>query len=169
MADSTDLFLILAQIGVALAGFSGLVVVLRKETGPLSEVHKYRMRVLFGMSFGAVFLSITPDAIENLGVPSREAWRWSAAIFSAYSIIFLLQWQLSSRRIAKTSPEIFSRLVFSALTVGHTIVLLLQLSVVFGFWGDRSVGIFGIGLIWYLIHAAQQFVRMLFVPPRLDT
>ena len=31
---------------------------------------------------------------------------------------------------------------------------------------SRAPGVYSLGLIWYLIHAAQQFVRMLFIQPR---
>ena len=52
-----------AQIAVALAGFSGLVVVLRRDKGPLNEIEKYRMSVLLATAFGAMFIP-------------RLCWRW---------------------------------------------------------------------------------------------
>jgi len=51
------------------------------------------------------------------------------------------------------------------MATGHTIVLLLQLAVMFGLLENRAPGVIALGLIWYLIHAAQQFVRMLFIQP----
>ncbi len=52
------------------------------------------------------------------------------------------------------------------MATGHTIVLLLQLAVMLGLLENQAPGVIALSLIWYLIHAAQQFVRMLFVQPR---
>ena len=57
-------------------------------------------------------------------------------------------------------------MAFSTMATGHTIVLLLQLAIVLGLLENRAPGVIALGLIRYLIHAAQQFVRMLFVQPR---
>ena len=59
-------------------------------------------------------------------------------------------------------------MAFSTMATGHTIVLLLQLAIVLGLLENRAPGVIALGLIWYLIHAAQQFVRMLFVQPRVS-
>ena len=48
----------IAEISIGLAGFSGLVVALRKGSGPLDDIQKYRLRILFSLSFGAMFLSL---------------------------------------------------------------------------------------------------------------
>ena len=51
------------------------------------------------------------------------------------------------------------------MTAGHIAVILLQLSDIFSLIGDKGAAVFVIALVWYLIHAAQQFSRMLFVQP----
>ncbi len=156
----------IAEISIGLAGFSGLVVALRKGSGPLDDVQKYRLRILFSLSFGAMFLSLLPDTLMNFGVPDERVWIDSSAAIFAYSLLFIAWWIVSSRRIARIAPEIFNWMAFSMMTTGHTIVLLLQLAVVLGLLENRAPGVIVLSLIWYLIHAAQQFVRMLFVQPR---
>lgn len=37
---------LIAEVGIGLAGFSGLIVALRKSGGPLEDIHKFRLRVL---------------------------------------------------------------------------------------------------------------------------
>ena len=61
----------IAEISIGLAGFSGLVVALRKGSGPLSDIQKYRLRILFSLSFGAMFLSLLPDTLVNFGGARR--------------------------------------------------------------------------------------------------
>ena len=156
----------IAEISIGLAGFSGLVVALRKDPGPLDDIQKYRLRILFSLSFGAMFLSLLPDTLVSFSVPDERIWFNSSATMFGYSLLFILWWLLSSRGVAKVAPEIFDWRAFFTMATGHTIVLLLQLAVMIGFLEGRAPGVFSLGLIWYLVHAAQQFVRMLFIQPR---
>ena len=155
-----------AEIGIALAGFSGLVVVLRKNNGPLNEIEKYRMSVLLALAFGAVFLAMLPVALQKLALADNILWRWSSAVLTVFSVVFVLGWVFSSRRFFHVAREIFSVPAFSVVVFGHLCNLFLQLSVTLGFWVGRESGIYFLGLLWMLAHASQQFVRMLFVQPR---
>ncbi len=155
-----------AEIGIALAEFSGLVVVLRKRSGPLNDIEKYRMSVLLATAFGAMFLALLPGALQQLGLDDDVVWRASSGILTAFSLAFVLGWGLSSRRFFNVAREIFSVPAFSLMTIGHLINLVSQLSVTLGMWGDGKAGVYLLGLLWLLAHASQQFVRMLFVQPR---
>ncbi len=155
-----------AEIGTALAGFSGLVVVLRKNAGPLNEIEKYRMSVLLATALGAMFLALLPAALQQLGLANDILWRTSSAFLTAFSFAFILSWVLSSRRFFYVVREIISVPAFSLMAAGHLINVGLQLSVTLGLWGDRSPGVYLLGLIWLLAHASQQFVRMLFIQPK---
>jgi hypothetical protein len=156
----------IAEVSIGLAGFSGLVVALRKDASPLDDIQKYRLRILFSLAFGAMFLSLLPDTLANFGIPDERLWFDSAAAIFVYSFLFIAWWIMSSRRMARVAPEIFNWSAFSTMATGHIIVLLLQLAVMLGFLENRAPGVISIGLIWYLLHAAQQFVRMLFIQPR---
>ena len=156
----------IAEISIGLAGFSGLIVALRRNAGPLTDVQKYRLRILFAMTFGAMFLSLLPDLLLSFQVPEDRIWFDSSAAMFTYSLGFVYWMITRALRVAKVAPEIFNWLVFSSLAVAHIIVLLLQLGVVTGLIEGRAPGAFILGLIWYLAHAAQQFVRMMFILPR---
>ena len=102
----------IAEISIGLAGFSGLVVVLRKIPGPLTDVQEYRLRILFAMTFGTMFLSLLPDLLLNLGVPDNRIWLVSAAAMFVYSLIFVSGMITCARRVAKVAPEIIHWLIF---------------------------------------------------------
>ena len=156
----------ISEISIGLAGFSGLIVALRKNPGPLTDVQKYRLKILFAMTFGAMFLSLLPDLLLNFQVPDERIWFDSSTAMFTYSLFFVTWMIAGARRVAKVAPEIFHWVNFWSLTAGHIIVLLLQLAVMTGLIGERAPAVFSVGLIWYLIHAAQQFTRMLFILPR---
>ncbi len=54
----------IAEISIAFAGFSGLIVALRKNTGPLTEVEKYRLQILLTLAFGAMF-TLSPYKVQD--------------------------------------------------------------------------------------------------------
>ena len=79
----------IAEISIGLAGFSGLVVALRKDPGPLDDIQKYRLRILFSLSFGAMFLALLPDTLMNFGVQDERVWIVSSAAIFACSFLFI--------------------------------------------------------------------------------
>ena len=166
MTEIPDSFQTIAEIALGLAGFSGLVVVLRRNAGPLDTIQKYRMSVLFALAFGAMFLALMPDLIVNLGAGEQTFWRYTASVFSMYSLFFLWWWVVPSRRIAQKAPEIFNWYVFNTMLAGHIVVFALQALLALGFFAGREPGLYSLGLTWYLVHSAQQFIRMLFISPR---
>lgn len=161
-------FQTIAEISIAFAGFTGLIVAFRKNDGPLSAVQVYRLRILLALAFGAMFLSLLPDMLVNFGVKDFRVWMYSSAAMSLYSLLFISWWILASRRIAKEVPEIFHWSAFSRMAAGHLIVLMLLLATVFEVAMFDGPGMLNLGLVWYLLHAAQQFARMLFVQPQKD-
>ena len=65
---------IIAEIGLGLAGFSGLIVALRKDVGPLTAVQKYRLQILLSLAFGAMFLSFLPKLLFSFGTDPQDVW-----------------------------------------------------------------------------------------------
>lgn len=156
----------IAEISIAFAGFSGLVVALRREPGPLTNIQKYRLQVLLILAFGALFLSLLPELLHDFGASAERVWIYSSTILSLYSVVFVAFWLGKSRKLMRTVPEIFNRFALSRMTAGHSIIVLLQLASIFLLLGDKRAGAYIAGLIWYLLHSAQQFARMLFIQPK---
>lgn len=163
MPGSLEIF---AEVGIGLAGFSGLVMALRKDTGPLDDIQKFRIGLLFLLAFGATFLSFLPAILVNITVAGDRIWDVAATSMLLYSVILMWWWFRGSHRVSKRVPEIFNWYIFTAMSVGHATVIVLQLCVVFDILSGRASGIYMFGLAWYLVHAAQQFARMLFIHPR---
>lgn len=159
----------IAEISIALAGFSGLVVALRKNRGPLSSVEKYRLQILLILALGALFLSFLPELLAGFSVDPALLWPFASTLVAMYSVVFVIWWLIASRRIARVAPEIFSRLAFARMVVGHAIVVLLLLAVASTVVRESAGAIYVLAMIWYLVHAAQQFIRMLFVVQTSDS
>lgn len=158
----------MAEIGVAIAGFSGLIVTLRRDAGPLTSVQKYRLQVLLSLAFGAMFLSLLPELLVYFGIGEERLWKIASLVLLVYSMSFLTWWIMASRRIKKIDPAIFNWFAFARMAAGHVAVMLAQLAFLtsaFHLTGAASVSV---GLVWYLLHAVQQFTRMLFIRAKSD-
>jgi hypothetical protein len=156
----------IGEVGIGLAGFSGLILALRKSVGPLTDVHKYRLQVLFSLSFGAIFLSFLPELLFTFGVKHDLVWKVASAGVLLYSLLFLVWWFSRTARIKKASPEIFAWTVFRLMVSVHIIVMLILLAHILSVFDIAGAAAFSLALIWYLLHSAHQFVRMLFVQPK---
>ncbi len=157
---------IIAEIGIGLAGFSGLIVAFRKDAGPLTSVQKYRLQILLALAFGAMFLALLPELLHYMGVPPDRLWTLAGLVLTCYSVVFVIWWITASYRLKASVPEIFDWFAFSRMAAGHIIAVLLQLAVIFSLLDDTSPGPYLAALMWYLLHAVQQFTRMLFVQPK---
>lgn len=80
--DQIDLLLVLAQVGVTLAGFASLATVVGQATSTdHPEVNAIRLRGLLSVSLSVMFLALIASGllkVENLAVDL--AWRGAAAL-----------------------------------------------------------------------------------------
>ena len=156
----------IGEVGIGLVGFSGLILALRKSVGPLSEIHKYRLQVLFSLSFGAIFLSFLPELLFTFGVRNDLVWNLASICLLLYSLLFLVWWFSRTIQIKKSNPEIFTWSVFRLIVSVHIVVMLVQLAYILSILDIAGAAAFSLALIWYLLHSAHQFVRMLFLQPK---
>ena len=158
----------IAQIGITFAGFSGLIVAFRKDSGPLTRVHKYRLQVLLSLSLGAMFLSLLPELLLSFDATVENVWRLSSVVLSLYSVAFTIWWVRASLQLKTTDPGIFDWFAISRMATGHALVVFVQLAFLFSIFDIAGPAAYLAGLIWYLFHSAQQFTRMLYVRPKSD-
>ena len=85
-----------------------------------------------------------------------------------YSIVFLTWWITASLQLKTTDPQIFNWFAMSRMVAGHIAVVLVQLASLFSIFDMKGPAAFLLALIWYLLHSAQQFTRMLYVRPKSD-
>lgn len=154
----------IAEISIAFAGFSGLVIAFRRNAGPLTDVHKYRLRVLLTLAFAAMFLSLLPDLLAESGLRPPALWLGAIGAATLFSVGFLGWWILASRRMMRLVPEIFDRFAVARMAAGHLAIIVLLVSVGLFATGFASAA-YVAAMTWYLVHAAQQFSRMLFIHP----
>ena len=79
---------VLAEIAVALAGFSSVIVAFRRH-GTMTTwqpLDAYRFRIMLEAGLAAALFAILPGAIEGLGVAPKYHWRLLSALMLLYLV-----------------------------------------------------------------------------------
>lgn len=163
MFDSQTLGTI-AELGLGLAGFSGVVLVLTSVGAELSRLEKDRLGIMLGSSLGATFLALVPIVVAATGLAPEPSCRISNGIMAAYTAGFLRYYVSATLALRGQAPELVTPLPFWSVNIGYSLNLALQSAAVFGIIACSPAYL--IGLFWLLCHGAYQFGRILFIRPR---
>src|SRR6478672_437065 len=101
MQTANDLLVAIAQIGVSLAGFSGLIAALRATTGEWHPRDIWSLSWMLGSSVGALLLALLPLWLALAEGPTPEVFRIACAIAAACMGGFALAMSLAGRRLAR--------------------------------------------------------------------
>jgi hypothetical protein len=154
----------IAQLGVGLAGFSGIALVLTRGGSALTRLETDRLGIMLGSSLGATFLALLPLVLASFRLDDTAACRSASAVLAAYTAGFLRYYVSRTLRMRATAPELVTPLPFGLVTAGHAANLLLQAAAITGLAACAPAYL--TGLFWLLFHGAYQFGRILFIRPR---
>jgi hypothetical protein len=155
-----------AEIGIALAGFTGVVAVLgRRARGDWTPPELAGVRLLLETSLGVVFFAFVPVLFEMATSSPSGAWRLSNAFLAAFGL--LLIGAFFRRSLLAADPQIVNpdRRVAFALAGAGLAVIIAQLLAAAGLVSELSLT-YLLGLVWLLLIAGLAFFRLLL--PRRD-
>jgi hypothetical protein len=117
----------LAEIAIAIAGFSGIVVALDRSGQPWSELDRARLSMLLQVSLSCVFWSLLPIALHLANLPPTSVWLWSSGLWLAYMCAVLAHRlrRISRVAIPDEDPSVRWVLAFMFVTVGIALVVQL--------------------------------------------
>ena len=153
-----------AQIAVALAGFSGLVVATRGASpSGWSPRDTWSLAGMFGASIGALFLALLPSLLFFLRLPTETVWMLASVFLAAFLIVFALTMALFSRKLSKSGEPPRVRYFSTAATL-----LLLTCGCLAGLgalgrFSQAVVGVFVLGLMACLLVSALALVVFLMI------
>jgi hypothetical protein len=160
MPDLPDAFLTLAEIGVGLAGFSGIALALTRRDAPLTPAQAVFVRELILNSLAVIFLALLPVGLGLIEMQGSTVWRSLSGLHAA--IVILVAWPslyLQVRRVefADRDPIIYAVIV--ALQAATVVVQLLNCA---GTFFTPSGGVYFFGVLGPLAIGAIHFARLLF-------
>jgi hypothetical protein len=154
-----DVFVALAEIGVAIAGFSGIVAVVgARSAGQWTPDDRLRLAFLLVCSLTVVFFSLLPFALTALHSPGTVVWRAASGLLAVWLVLANI---LAFRSVARARHGFQSESrpwLKSLVRAGDTAsVVLLSYNVI---WMAET-GLFLLALLWLLLESVIMFAELL--------
>ena len=156
---------IAAQVGVALAGFAGVVVVFRRESvHEWSGVDKLRLRLLLANSILPLSLCMLGLLLLTIKPMPPGIWRWCSGIALIANLLFVrattkIFRRLDLQNLQRERVTRFIFYLFGALGVAAMFLQVYNIALPGVFWP------FFAGIVYQLLTAMAQFARMILLLP----
>ena len=128
--EGADALGLIAEIGIAIAGFAGVIATLRAPGGKMGSYEALRIGNLLGQSGTVVLLALLPFALHFAGLSVRAIWVVSS---SAMAVLVMTAF-LVVLRVAKTVVPVReedrtsgSKFAFVSVIAATTGIVALQL------------------------------------------
>jgi hypothetical protein len=152
----SDILRLIAEIAVALTGFTGIVAVLgRRARGDWSPEEMLSLRVLIETSLTALFLSFIPDLLNMVVDSESTVWRVSNGLLGITHLATFGAFLLRAKLANPTSSQVMLGVTAISLILAHFLVAA-------GLFTTWAALIFIIGLLQQLFIAIHNFVILLF-------
>ena len=159
--QGSDLLLTTAQIGMALAGFAGLVTLLGRPSPRADHrLNEIRFRSMIELSLALAAFALLPFVPAELGLAEPGAWRVSSAVYAIASAAFLAHSVRRNRR-AMGRVLIAGGVAGALVTVCAVHALALALDAL-GAFRARESGVYCGALFVHFLAAAFFFIRLLY-------
>ena len=168
MVDPFSALQSLAEIGIAITGFAGLVAAIgHRRDEPLSLLERSNLRALLLWSLGATFLAYVPVVLAIH--TSDEPWRASLAVFAAfhsfvYYEVFRGRRDARRRREGDVALTTFSRF----LIVFGFVVLGFEVAAAAGAFASSAATVYVVAVLWFLFLAVTRFATLVAGHLRVD-
>jgi len=152
----------LAEVAVALTGFTGIVAVLgRRAGGEWAPLEMLRLRMLLETSLGVLFLSLLPLVMQTLRPSEQSLWRVSNGL---ECLVYLGGLLLLCLRVSKLEPSQWppeEKWLTAALVPLSLVILGLEAGFALGILTAYGSFAYLLGLAFLLGLAALHFVLLL--------
>ena len=149
----------MAEIAIAIAGFSGVAAVLgRRAEGQWASLDVLRLRVLLRSSFGIVIFCFLPIVLSSASVTAERVWALSSGAYLVNLVVSISLGAREARRIVKLTGEPIDRpytTLITSLGVGIFALHALNAVVIQEAW------LYLAGLVTALMVPFANFLRLL--------
>jgi hypothetical protein len=127
--DAPDALATIAEIAIAIAGFSGVAAVLgRRSQGEWSSIDVFRLRVLLLSSFSIVVLCFLPIVLNLASLTPSLVWPLSSGVCVAMFVLVAAVRTTQIRRLTRTTGDPLERRY--AFSLGALFLTMFALHVV---------------------------------------
>ncbi len=168
--EHRDLLQTIAEVGVALAGFAGVVSIFRARLPePEHLIHVQSARNIIEVSLFTVLFSFAPPIFHGLGADSSAAWRISSGVAALALLVISLfvyrRLQSLTRTVADKSVLTFEPgLSIPASLIGASTLTLLTANAAGLF--EPAPTVYALSLLGPLVIAGLIFTRLTIIASR---
>lgn len=163
--EATDSLNTIAEVAIALAGFSGLAAVFRSQPFQAwAPRERFAFWLIFVCSLGALFFALIPSAFHYFGLSERVTWRSASLLMLLWIAGVLVAAVIADRRMNRTGhPRAWP---FSWRVGAPTAFLaaILQFMNAIGLVITPGPGPYYVALIAMLALGAMNFILLLMFP-----
>ncbi len=156
-----ELLIGLAQIAVALVGFSGLASVFRRS-GDDTWRPDVRFWSLIIATIGCLIFSLLPLAFLHGGMSSIVTWSACSGIFAAFMTVSWIAFLRELRRRIGAG-EYYKSAITVAFTVGHVIAVAVLVLNTLGIAWRPTFAPYLASLMLYFLWASMILIRMIYM------
>ena len=157
----TDYLYAIAQVAVALVGFSGVVASLQvRANGSYSSEDAQLLRLLIERGMAALAFALLPALLGLLEISVHALWFSCSTLMAAYTLVSFLR-LLRRRPFGTAAQTPLGRWGFYVATcVALTTAFLLQLLNALAVLPNSGVGWYALGATWFLVAGGMLFVQL---------
>ena len=160
-----DHFGTLAEMGVALAGFSAISAALSYGRQELAPLDRFRTILLLVCALGASLTCTVPIIGSSYSLAPNTIWITSSSVLFIYMCTVNVVMFLMLRALSSADRSKLSKLVLYLGVGGNLMVIVLQACNILGVLGSTSPGPLVVSIVWLLFMASILFVRILVSRP----
>jgi hypothetical protein len=155
----------LAEFGIALAGFTSVVVVFSRRDGQFHPADRFRILTALVPSLGAAFLALVPVGLDLMGLSPSAVWRVSSLVLVAAVAAEWVQGEIRLHRLPPEALAILSFHIASFIRALRVFALAAGLLNASGILFAPQPGAYFFAVLCPLLIGTVAFVRMVFVRP----
>ena len=166
--EGADALGLIAEIGIAIAGFAGVIATLRAPGGKMGSYEATRIGTLLGQSATVVLLALLPFALHFAGLSIRAIWVVSSsamAVLVMTAVLVMLRvfkTVVPEREEDRTPGSKFVGVSVIATTTGIVALQLGNLTSLQQLWP------FYVGLLALITQSLFGFAYILFAPANTE-
>jgi len=160
--DETQALTGVAEAAIAMAGFSGVVVVFRRSGDPWLPEDRFRLAVLIVSSLTTAAFAFLPLVLWEIAGAERRVWQVSSASWAIFGIWFIAWGRSRRASLESEDPAIRDRVapgMFNVVSYGVAPFFVGLSLVNVAFWGAFTPYL--AALVWGLVASGIQFARIL--------
>jgi hypothetical protein len=162
--EGRDIFLSMAEVAVAFAGFSSIVVLFQSQgTEGWMFSTRYSYHAMLRNSLAAAFFAGLPMGLHHLDLSPSVLWATSSGVLACFLILPSRQFQKFTRGggLAELKMPWLAVIIIGG---GHFLCLALQLANALAIGLSRNLGPYLVGVMWLTVNSGFLFYHLVTLP-----